>query len=1020
MEETGRAPRTTGLKKLVSRKAESSLVTDIVALAGCDIGIYDADSRLIGGSDQTDVARIPIEFDGDTIGWVSGGENASKVSAFLRHLYATEAQKKALVKDALDKYKEITFLYNLGEKIAACLDVNEVARLVIAEARRVIRADNVSLMMLNEETEALDILSAWGKEAGRKLTMKRGVGIAGDVLLTGRAEIVNNVLTDRRFIRGESTVHSLICVPLGSNDRVIGVLNISCGNPHSYTAEDLKLATALAFQASMSIENARYVAELRESEKKYRIMYEKYHSLFQNAVQGIFQTSPGGGFISANPAMAKILGYGSADELFSTVSDISTQLYVHHDGRREFRSLTAEEGFVIDLETQFYRKDESRIWVSLSAREVHENGALLYYEGSATDISERKKKEEEIKAREEAELRNRFIRETFGRYLSDDIVHNILETPGGLKLIGEKRTVTILMSDLRGFTSIGERLAAEDVVGMINNYLSVMTEIILKYNGTIDEFVGDAILVIFGAPIHRADDTLRAVACAIEMQLAMEEVNSKNREAGYPEVAMGIGINTGSVVVGNIGSNRRTKYAVVGRNVNLTSRIESYTVGGQILASRDTVEACGDILRIDNSMEVMPKGVQKPLTIYEVGGIGGNCNLYLPEKTRTALPELERPLLIRFKVLDGKNVAGESWKGRIHKLSGTEAEIHADVITDRLSNIQIALAGTGGNETAPDLYAKVTENISAVPSVFRVCLTSTTAEVQTFMKAAHYSENKDRSMTIRFIGVGSQFSDRDHYHSNILIAAKSGKKLLIDCGSDIRFSLQEADIPLGNIAQEIDAVYVSHLHSDHIGGIETIALSAYFSPLHRKPKLFAEERLLRSLWLDSLKGGLQCIQGRCMEIGDYFECCPISDVGFDSGPASGSFIWEGINFRLMKMPHIQSGQKDHDSKDHNSYGLIIEEQSEGVKVFFTSDTQFRPELIRETAERVDLIFHDCETSPFKTGVHAHYEELCTLPEEVKRKIWLYHYQPYPVYNPEADGFRGFVIKGQEFGMKHAR
>ena len=1012
MEEIGRKVKKTGLKRLISRKDESSVLSEIMALAGCGISIYDADGSLIVGRDTTNAARIPVEFDGDTIGWVSGGENAPKVSAFIRYLYATEAQKRALVKDSLEKYKEITFLYNIGEKIAACLDVEEVARLVIDEARRVIRADNLSLMMLNDETEELHILNAWGKESVQKLAIKKGEGITGDILLTGRAEIVNDVLSDRRYIKGENTVHSLICVPLGSNDRVIGVLNISCEDAHNYTAEDLNLATALAFQASMSIENARYVAELRESEKKYRDMYEKYHSLFENAVEGIFQTAPDGGFISANPAMARICGYDSVEELITSVMDIATQLYVDPEDRRKFGSLNVKDGRVIGFETQWYRKDGSHIWVSLSARAVREKGELLFYEGSVNDISERKEKEEEKKAREEAELRNRFIRETFGRYLSDDIVHNLLETPGGLKLGGEKRTVTILMSDLRGFTSIGERSSAEEVVGMINIYLSVMTEIILKYHGTIDEFIGDAILVIFGAPIQRDDDTVRAIACAIEMQTAMEEVNRRNREAGYPEVVMGIGINTGKVVVGNIGSRKRTKYAVVGRNVNLTSRIESYTVGGQILASQSTVEACGEILRIDNTMEVMPKGVRKPLTIYEVGGIGGNYNLFLPEKKRSELAELERPFAIYFKVLDGKNVAGESFKGRIIKMAGTEAEIHADLITDRLSNIRIILAGTGSNETTPDVYAKVTENISAVPPVFRVCLTSAQPDVQTFMKAVHYSGEKDRHTTIKFIGVGSQFSGRDYYHSNMLIMAKTGKRLLIDCGGDIRFSLMEADIRLADVASEIDAVYISHLHSDHIGGLETIALSAYFSPAHRKPKLFAEEKLIRRLWLESLKGGLQCIQGRGMELEDYFECCPISDVGFDSGPDSGSFIWEGIKFRLVRMPHIQGGQKDHDS-----YGLIIEEQSEGVNVFFTADTQFRPELIRETAKRVDLIFHDCETSLFKTGVHAHYEELRTLPEDVKRKIWLYHYQPDSVYNPEADGFRGFVIKGQEFEIK---
>lgn len=100
----------------------------------------------------------------------------------------------------------------------------------------------------------------------------------------------------------------------------------------------------------------------------------------------------------------------------------------------------------------------------------------------------------------------------------------------------------------------------------------------------------------------------------------------------------------------------------------------------------------------------------------------------------------------------------------------------------------------------------------------------------------------------------------------------------------------------------------------------------------------------------------------------------------------------------------------------------MKEQSEGVKVFFIADAHFQPEVIRETEDKVDLIFHDCETSPFKTGVHAHYGELCTLSEEVNRKIWLCHYQPAPGYNLEADGFRGFVTNGQEFdlyaGCKH--
>lgn len=226
----------------------------------------------------------------------------------------------------------------------------------------------------------------------------------------------------------------------------------------------------------------------------------------------------------------------------------------------------------------------------------------------------------------------RFIRETFGRYLSEEIVDTLIDSPEGLKLGGEKREVTILMADLRNFTSIGEHLAAEQVVDMINIYLESMTGVIQKHLGTIDEFIGDAILAIFGAPIQRHDDALRAVRCAIEMQLAMAEVNKRYEQLGYPAVAMGIGINTGLVVVGNIGSHKRSKYAVVGRHVNIASRIESYTSGGQILVSECTRNECEDLLKVDGEMKVRPKGIKEEITIFAVKGVMGETPVMLPER----------------------------------------------------------------------------------------------------------------------------------------------------------------------------------------------------------------------------------------------------------------------------------------------------------------------------------------------------------------------------------------------------
>ena len=231
---------------------------------------------------------------------------------------------------------------------------------------------------------------------------------------------------------------------------------------------------------------------------------------------------------------------------------------------------------------------------------------------------------------EEVERRNKFIRTVFGRYLTDDVVETILDSPGGLSLGGERREITIMMADIRGFTSISSRLDATEVVTLVNNFLAKMTEVIIRHGGIIDEFIGDAILALFGAPRPLQDHAQKAVACAIEMQLLMDEVNELNEQAGLPRVSAGIGINTGEVVVGNIGSDKRLKYGVVGHNVNFTSRIESYTSGGEVLVSGRTRELCGDILQVTAEIRVKPKGFDDEVVLSHVGGLGGAYRLSLP------------------------------------------------------------------------------------------------------------------------------------------------------------------------------------------------------------------------------------------------------------------------------------------------------------------------------------------------------------------------------------------------------
>ncbi|AFZ57779.1 CHASE2 domain-containing protein [Anabaena cylindrica] len=305
------------------------------------------------------------------------------------------------------------------------------------------------------------------------------------------------------------------------------------------------------------------------------------------------------------------------------------------------------------------------------------------------------------------------IRKVFGRYLTDEVVANLLESPEGLKLGGERRKITIFTSDLRGFTATSERLQPEEVVKILNFYLECMADEITKYQGTIDEFMGDGILVLFGAPTAREDDANRAVACGVAMQLAMVKVNAQMKEWGLPPLEMGIGINTGVVVVGNIGSEKRTKYGIVGSQVNLTYRIEGYTTGGEIIISESTFHEVESVVIIASQTQVTPKGVKEPINVYKIAGIVGEYNLFLSEH-QEELCTLPEPIPIKYVLVDGKDIGNSSYQGFLVRLSIHEAEIslankEIQSLPSCLCNIKLNLLTPNNSGETEDMYAKVLE-----------------------------------------------------------------------------------------------------------------------------------------------------------------------------------------------------------------------------------------------------------------------------------------------------------------------
>jgi adenylate cyclase len=387
------------------------------------------------------------------------------------------------------------------------------------------------------------------------------------------------------------------------------------------------------------------------------------------------------------------------------------------------------------LEYRFRHRDGNYIWIQDTFTVMHDGeGKPQEVVGSWADISDRKRIEAELQhLAEQVELRNRFIRETFGRYLTDEVVATVLESPVGLQIGGEKRKVTMLMSDLRGFTSMSERLAPARVVNMLNRYLTSMVEVIKNYQGTIDEFIGDAIFVLFGAPTWQENDAQRAVACAVAMQLAMDAVNEENRKEDLPELEMGIGIHTGQVVLGNIGSSERMKYGVVGSQVNLTSRIQSYTTGGQILISETTRHEVGRMLKSGKQMEIKAKGIEHPITLFEALGMGGPYKLILPE-TSEALVSLAKEIPLHYEVLEGSQTNGAIAKGMLTKISCKGAEARLEAPVPPLSNLKMRLMDAHGAEIPGMLYGKVLGSAAQTDDSVAIRFTSVPPEIAALLR----------------------------------------------------------------------------------------------------------------------------------------------------------------------------------------------------------------------------------------------------------------------------------------------
>jgi adenylate cyclase len=307
--------------------------------------------------------------------------------------------------------------------------------------------------------------------------------------------------------------------------------------------------------------------------------------------------------------------------------------------------------------------------------------------------------------------RNRVREKPFERAVVRQELHRHLgsifeETPAH-RLDGQNIEATILLSDLRGFSFMTQGCSAQEVVDMLNRYFTRMCEIIYDCGGTVDKFMGDSIMALFGAPWSSTKEIEHAACCAAQMQIAMDAYNKENEKLGFPNLYMGIGINTGEAVIGKIGSDLYSDYTVVGDEVNLTSRIEAHSLRGQILLSGNTYERIKDLVKVKEPISISVKGKSAPVCLYELLSIGEPYNLQVPDREARRTRRVDVSIPFEFQVCEGRAVRSGMHEGRILNISAGGMFASTSIEVEPYSNVRFRLKVHVLGEESHDIYGTI-------------------------------------------------------------------------------------------------------------------------------------------------------------------------------------------------------------------------------------------------------------------------------------------------------------------------
>lgn len=523
----------------------------------------------------------------------------------LHHLKTSLEQVSSKIEVFQREHSNMLALAEIGQVINSSLELDEVLRIVMDNIVRLTKAER-GFLMLRDENGQMSTRTArnWEMESINSSEKNVSRTVVQRVIESGESVVTTNAQEDQRFLGQESIVafnlRSILCVPLKVKNDLIGVIYADNRIRAGIFAESEKdLLEAFANQAAVAIDNARLFSSLKQTLEEVTALKNLMDNVFASIASGVITADVQDTVTLANRAAENILGATQQDiighHLNEALASVSSELESHLMEIRKTDKPITELELSHSLPARGLVNWRFNLSPLKDASQKTQGVAIVL-----DDLTERKKLEAQ--------------RRLFERMVSPAVIEQL--DPNSLQLGGKRTEITALFADIRGFTTYSESLPPEKLVSILNLYLAAMAEAVLAQEGTIDKFMGDAIMAWFNAPVPQPDHTLRAVKTALAIRDSVEHLYKELPQDSH--LAFGVGIHSGEAVLGLIGTEKRLEYTAISDSVNTAKRIQENSARNQILISRDAFEHVQKQVEAKPHANMNMKGKTQPIEVFEV------------------------------------------------------------------------------------------------------------------------------------------------------------------------------------------------------------------------------------------------------------------------------------------------------------------------------------------------------------------------------------------------------------------